>query len=979
MKHNLKKIVILVFAIVLVCAIFTLVACNHTDTNKNNGDGDIEYTITVQRSSGHAFAGATVLLYPQDGSRPYFATADSNGTAKITAPKDTYTVKFTNIVKGYKADDNYTISASENVKTFKLDAELISTPATKETSYQLGSVLNDFSFTDVWGYDYTLSELLKEKKAVVFNFWYIGCSVCATEFPGMKNAYKNYSDDIAVIAFNDHYTDTTEKVIEYATVTQELPFIIVDSTQSVSGFLFNAFSFDGYPSTVVVDKQGVACFALAGGLSEESFRELFSRYSADDYESYIYFPSDDENAKPDVEAPSVEDVAKTINADEMNASYLFIDDEYNWPWVIDDDCIKTSNSGKHSSYAIISAIISASKDQCIAFDYKLLTESNNDLFLVYADNILIHKLSGTVDEWTTCYAYVPLKDDGEHVITFAYTKDDMRGPENDYVAIKNVRFLPVESIDSRTEIMYHAASGEIIGEGSVGKVYSDYITPVFNSNDGYYHVGSENGPLLLADLWNPQTAWANASAWSYVESSGLKIDLNNDGIEEDYTDSFTMFAQVAFNSKRQGFVAVTEDIKTHLIALTTRFGNKHENEWLELCSYVIVYASDGEILGDPAIGFGYYNAFEAVLSESPDNQHYNTVVKLQPVMPRGIYFKFVPSETAIYKINSVGSLDTYCFLYDSNLNLITENDDGSDFDYNFAIRTLLEKDNTYYIALDLKIVDDTGIFDFVINKLATSGNLWVHASASDYRLVYNEKGELVDTVVGGAVDYALGEDGVYHVKNEDGTLGSKIYIDLASQTYLFPSNNMKEAVNMTCYYCKLCGSKYYASVEYFESQDEPFCAICLNSGKQHFQKRNMFDLPTAVRDENGIIRVLEFTQVNDENGEITRIYVPLYELNTDEIIDYTNPYAYLQDLQTYGIKFTDYSDVLQKYIDLSETEGCYPAEPEAEGPASHVGCIEATSELVDVLNKFIVFGDYAMTVNIENAWLMMSYYYLYLA
>lgn len=981
MKNFLRNGLILVVAIILVCTAFTLIACKHTTDNPNNNppvkpSDSIDYTITVQRSSGQPFAGANVQLYPKDGSRPYFAQADANGTAVINAPKDEYTVKFTNIVNGYKGDDNYKISDSEPTKTFKLNAELISTPATKETSYELGSVLNDFSFTDVFGYDYKLSDLLKEKKAVVFNFWFINCYWCGVEFPEMKNAYLEYSDDIAVIAFNTEYKDTTEQVINYATAQYDLPFIIVDSKQSVSGSLFGAFGFEGSPSTVVVDRQGVACFVESGALSGSVFQELFRRYSKEPYEPFIYFSEENIQEIPDVEAPSVEEVANTINADGMNAKYSFIDDAYNWPWVIDGDAITTSNSGKHNSFSIINANITASKNQCIAFDYKLLTETNNDLFLVFVDNELMHTFSGVVNDWETCYAYVPVKDNGEYDLAFAFVKNESKGPENDFVSIKNVRFVSVDEIDARTENIYPAASGKI--EESA---YSDYITPVYNVNDGYYHVGTENGPLLLADLWNSDTSWANNSAWSYVESQGLVIDLDGDGIEEDYTESFTMFAQIAFNSTRQGYVGVTENIKTHLVALTRKFGKGHANEWLELCTYIIVYGSNGEVLGDPAKGFGYYNAFEAVASESPEKQHYNTVVKIAPIMPRGIYFKFVPTETAIYKINSVGSEDTFCFLYDSMLNLILEADDDEDLttsNYgNFVMKTLLKKDHIYYFALDYKMIDDIGTFDFVINKLATSGNIWVHASDADYSTILDENGDVVDVVVRGAVDYELGEDGVYHVKNKDGSLGSKLYIDLCNGTYLFPYNTMKESINMTCYYCKLCGTKYYGSVEYFEKEASPICGTCLETGKSNFEKRSMFELPTAVRDEDGFIRVIVYTQV-DENGSPNYIYVPLYELNTNKYVDYTNPTEYLNDLQLYGIKFTDYSDIMQKYVDLSQIEGKYPAEIEAEGPSSHIGCIEANAELVEVLNKFIVFGDYSISVNIENAWLMMSYYYMYL-
>lgn len=980
MKKNFKYLLVFVLVMVIAFSAMLLVACKNNNNNDNppvNTSDYVDYTITVTRNSGQPFGGANVLLYPQDGSRPYFATANANGTAVISAPKADYTVKFTNIVEGYKADDNYVLLADETMKVFELGASLLPSGITKDTSYTIGSVMNDFSFTDVYGQEYTLSELFQTKKVVLLNFWYIGCYWCGYEFPAMASAYGQYAEDVAVIAFDTDPEDSKADIINYAG-ENSLPFIIVDAGESVSGALFNAFGYNANPASVVIDRQGVVCFEEMGAQDESKFLELFRRYTAEPYNPFIYFPDVSTKVLPDVDAPSVVDVANTINAEGVNATYSFINDEYNWPWVIEGDYIKTSNSGHHDSYSIINATIQGESTQCIAFDYKLLTEASNDLFLVYADNVLVHQYSGNVSEWTTCYAYVPVKD-GEHSLAFAYSKDNSRNPEGDYVAIKNVRYVPVEAIDERTEIMYHAASGEIIGNS-----YSDYITPVYNSADGYYHVGSENGPLLLADIMNQDTAWSNTSAWSYVDTAKLIYDFDGDGIEEDYTDIFTLFAQIAHNSPRNGYLAVTEDIKTALMVLTAKYSNSHANEWLELCSYVIVYGSDGEVLGDPAVGLGYYNAFDAVVNENPEEQKLNTVVKDHIIMPRGIYFRFVPSETAVYKINSVGSYDTLCYIYDANLNLIIENDEDTDpnlpfgENLNFTVKALFEKDTTYYIALDFNDVTELGTFDFVINKLATSGNVWVHASAANYQTVLDENGNVVDVVIRNAVKYALDENGVYHVLNSDGTLGSKLYIDMVGYTYLFPFNTMESAADMTCYYCKTCGSKYYGSVEYFETQDMPFCAVCLTTGKVNFEKRNMFELPTPVRDENGNIRVVSFEQI-DEDDNVTVLYVPLYELNTNENIDYSDPNAYLGDLATYGIKFEDYSETIAHYIELSKTEGNYPVENEVEGLISHFGFIEANEELVDILSKFIVFGDYSLSPSLENAWLMMACYYMYLA
>ena len=78
--------------------------------------------------------------------------------------------------------------------------------------YQVGDIMRDFKFTTTEGKEFQLSEVLKEKKAVLINFWYSTCGPCVNEFPYMQSAYEKYQDDIAVIALNNYPTDTLEDV-----------------------------------------------------------------------------------------------------------------------------------------------------------------------------------------------------------------------------------------------------------------------------------------------------------------------------------------------------------------------------------------------------------------------------------------------------------------------------------------------------------------------------------------------------------------------------------------------------------------------------------------------------------------------------------------------------------------------------------------------------------------------------------------------
>ena len=78
--------------------------------------------------------------------------------------------------------------------------------------------------------------------------------------------------------------------------------------------------------------------------------------------------------------------------------------------------------------------------------------------------------------------------------------------------IKNLRTVSKDSLATRNEdinVFRYAATdkneptGDKPAASDKKKLFKNYITPVYNEKDGYYHVGTENGPLLLTDVINP--------------------------------------------------------------------------------------------------------------------------------------------------------------------------------------------------------------------------------------------------------------------------------------------------------------------------------------------------------------------------------------------------------------------------------------------------------------------------------------------
>ncbi len=64
-----------------------------------------------------------------------------------------------------------------------------------------------------------------------------------------------------------------------------------------------------------------------------------------------------------------------------------------------------------------------------------------------------------------------------------------------------------------------------------------------------------------------------------------------------------------------------------------------------------------------------------------------------------VYYRFVPSATAYYTIETSGSVDTVGYLFDATGNQLTSNDDGGSTGYNFRMSYQLVAGRSYYIRV----------------------------------------------------------------------------------------------------------------------------------------------------------------------------------------------------------------------------------------------------------------------------------------
>lgn len=155
---------------------------------------------------------------------------------------------------------------------------LIANADLSTSNYKLGDYMGDYTVTDVNGNMHTFSEILKEKKVIILNFWFVNCGPCKMEFPYLQKAYDSYSADVAVIAINP-VDNKASSIVKYAKQNDlTIPMVVGDEAWAT------AFDLQGYPTTVVIDRYGSVAFMHMGSITEDGvFEKIFEFFSADDY------------------------------------------------------------------------------------------------------------------------------------------------------------------------------------------------------------------------------------------------------------------------------------------------------------------------------------------------------------------------------------------------------------------------------------------------------------------------------------------------------------------------------------------------------------------------------------------------------------------------------------------------------------------------------------------------------------------------
>ena len=228
----------------------------------NNAKGALitDCVVTVKTEGGMALENIGVEVYADASKQDMvgYAKTDAEGKAAIASEVPAGSVAvLVGVPAGYVVEETYTITQADTQIVLKTELLKEMAPIT------VGGIMFDFTVTDTEGTSYTLSELLKTKKAVVLNLWYTNCGPCKAEFPFLQQAYDLAGEDIALLALNC-YPEDDEAAVAAFKAANGLTFPMAKADAKWESLIENM----AYPVTIVVDRYGLVSLMHIGGIDD---------------------------------------------------------------------------------------------------------------------------------------------------------------------------------------------------------------------------------------------------------------------------------------------------------------------------------------------------------------------------------------------------------------------------------------------------------------------------------------------------------------------------------------------------------------------------------------------------------------------------------------------------------------------------------------------------------------------------------------
>ena len=303
-----KKMSSIIALCVLVCVCALGLACCGFGGGEETSEPTVEateaakpmsFTVEVTSEGGVSIEGVGVYVYSDDTRQElvWFAKTDEAGLMSFMGVEgNAFVAVLEGIPEGYEMEQSYVVDQEKTQIRLKGGLEEVDDLAA--VKYKLGDKIHDFTVTAPDGTEYQMSKLLKEKKAVVLNFWYLQCEPCRAEFPYMQEAYQQYSTLVEVVAMNPVNPEAEEIADYQKELGLTFPMAAVEPSWE------KAMQLTAYPTTVVIDRTGTISMIHKGTIPDtQTFINIFDFFSAEDYQPTLVENVDD--------LPMVEDTIGT--------------------------------------------------------------------------------------------------------------------------------------------------------------------------------------------------------------------------------------------------------------------------------------------------------------------------------------------------------------------------------------------------------------------------------------------------------------------------------------------------------------------------------------------------------------------------------------------------------------------------------------------------------------------------------------------
>ena len=278
-----------VLAVLIIGLIVLLVSCENGNDGGKNGGKETEagnapssFNVTVQSEGGMVFPKVDVYVYEDSSLSEMVAAAKTDDNGKMSFDSEgasKYVAVLKGVPEGYEVKEYYDITEENTVIALKT---VINPVDLDNSKLEAGNVMQELEVTTPDGVTLKVSDLLKEKKVVMLNFFYLACQPCKNEFPFMQEAYATAGDDVAIIALTP--VDQDDAAIKQYAEELGLTFYVAKCDNKWE----QVFNISQYPTSVVIDRYGMISLMHSSSITNaETFAAIFNYYTADTYKQQV--------------------------------------------------------------------------------------------------------------------------------------------------------------------------------------------------------------------------------------------------------------------------------------------------------------------------------------------------------------------------------------------------------------------------------------------------------------------------------------------------------------------------------------------------------------------------------------------------------------------------------------------------------------------------------------------------------------------